>query len=163
MPSMAVKATTAKKITKTPVTLGNVVMIYTKSSSHGLALVEPKIVSIEGIQFVEGKQVTGRTGHRMEGKRTLVPFEHIASLVEFGAEEELWSESQPKHLRIPVDEKPSAPLTSHEQPDPESRGGGSSRHRNDRRRGRGGPPSNKGPDARFQERYDARLDRNFNR
>ena len=72
------------------------VALYTKSSSHCYALVQAEIVEIEGIKFLRGTQVTGKVGHRMEGKRTLIPFEHIGSIVEFASEDDLWSEPQPR-------------------------------------------------------------------
>lgn len=173
---MAAKSTTTKKTTtksaeaKAAVpSLGAVVMLYTKSSSHGIALLAPKIIAIEGQKFLEGTQVTGKAGHRMERKRTLVPFDHVASLVEFSAEEDLWSEPQPKHLRLPDETKPPVALTSHEQPNSNARPPHRSNHRDrhGRHRGRSGQPQSQGQpndnDARLQARYDARRDRDFER
>jgi hypothetical protein len=108
---MAKKSTAPTK--KGPA-FAEVVMVYTKGSSHWYALVHPEIVTIEGLKFLAGAQVTGKDRHRMEGKRTLVPFEHVASIVEFQTEEDLWSEPQPRH--IPAPPVPQSPLlTSHEQ------------------------------------------------
>ena len=90
-------------------------VVYNKSSSHWVALVNPEVVEIEGIKFIQGKQVTGKEGHRMEGRRTLIPLEHVASMVEFATEDDLWSEPQPKHIRPPDEMRQSAMLTSHEQ------------------------------------------------
>jgi hypothetical protein len=158
------KAPAPKK--KTTPSLSEAVIVYLKSSSHWYALVKPEIIIFEGITFVAGKQVTGKTGHRMEGKRTLIPFEHVASMIEFASEEELWSEPQPKHLPAPPDPSiQSVPLTSHEQTAEyqgphRPRHGGGPRHRGGRpQRHRGGPNTMGGNDAHFQDRYD----RNFNR
>lgn len=118
----ATKTTKTTKTTKksekceiTP-TLGTVIMLYTKQSTHWFGITEPEIVSISDTKFVRGKQVTGKEGHRMEGKMTLVPLENVASIIEFESEEDLWNEPQPKNLPLPIDEsRQSAVLTSHEQ------------------------------------------------
>ena len=142
-------------------TLGAVVMIYTKSSSHWTALLSPSIIEIEGYRFIEGTQVTGKVGHKMEGKRTLIPLEHVASITEFAAEEDLWSEPQPRHIRATEETAETALLTSHEQPHHKQpsrhhRGGPHRRHRHQR-----GP---RGHDSGFQDRRGG-FDRepNFNR
>jgi len=97
-------------------TLGSIVMIYTKSSSHWYGMINPEIITIADTKFIRGKQITGKDCHKMEGKITLVPLEHVASIIEFELEEDLWNESQPKNLPLPVDEsRKSAVLTSHEQ------------------------------------------------
>ena len=157
---MAVKKVVKKASKKkAETTLGDVVMVYTKGSTHWWALVEPKIVELEGMSFVEGSQVTGKKGHRMEGKRTLIPFDHVASIVAFASEEEIWSAPQPKNLPVFEEQKPTV-LTHHEQTKKEPRDGdrGARRPRNNSRR-----RQNKGTDARFQEQYDSNRDRNFNR
>jgi hypothetical protein len=149
-------------------TLGDVVMVYTKGSSHWCALVQPQVVDIEGVKFLRGKQVTGKEGHRMEGKRTLIPFELVASIVEFLSEDDLWSAPQPKHL--PDADGPKVPLlTSHEQGHPE--GGHQGNNRNRHRRGRNNNHSHnnnrdnnkRGNDAQFQEQYDSKFGRGYNR
>ncbi len=139
---MAKKSAPAKP-KKEAATLAPVVMIYTKSSNHGYALIEAELIAIEGITCVRGIQVTGKEWHRMERKRTLVPFEHVASIVEFQFEEDLWKEPQPKHIRLPDEERQYTPLTSHTQPDqkpqgqhqgrPFRHGGGRNRHNNNNR------------------------------
>lgn len=112
---------TAAKVAKAApeegeVKLGSVIMLYTKSSSHWYGMTEPEIVTIADTKFVRGKQITGKEGHRMEGKVTLVPLDHVASIIEFALEEDLWNESQPRNLPFPIDEsRQSAVLTSHEQ------------------------------------------------
>lgn len=109
-------------------------MVQTKSSPHWCGLVQPEIVTIEGISFVQGKQATGKEGHRMEGKRTLIPLEHVAALVEFASEEEFWIEPQPKHIRPPDEARQNPVLTSHEQlTQQQHKQGGNGRHQ---RRGR---------------------------
>lgn len=130
---MAKKAAAPKKSSPT---LGEVVMVYTKSSSHWYALIEPQITEIEETKFITGIQVTGKQGHRMERKRTLIPLDHVASIIEFQSEDDLWSEPQAKLIRPPEDElSQSALLTSHEQPKPTQGGGhqGGGRHNNNRR------------------------------
>ncbi len=112
---MAKKTETSKKA-KSTVTLGEALMVFTKSSSHWLALLQPEIVSIEDIKFLQGIQVTGKEGHRMERKRTLVPFDLVTMLIEFPSEDELWSEPQPRHIRPPDETNQNVTLTSHEQP-----------------------------------------------
>ncbi len=146
---MAVKKTQKKQQPKqTKATLGQVVMVFTKGSSNWCALVEPKIVDFEGLKFIEGIQVTGKEGHRMERKRTLMPFDQVASIVEFENEDALWSVPQPKH--VPSFEENKNPLlTSHEQPQPHHGERHGNRHGRNRRR------HQKGPDARFQEQYDS--------
>lgn len=144
---MAKKAAANKK---TETSIGEVVMVYTKSSSHWYALVEPKVSEIEGIKFIEGIQVTGKQGHRMERKKTLVPFENVASIIQFETEEDLWSEPQAKLIRQ-AEEGPQSPLlTSHEQGQPQqnnNRQGRRNRHdRHNRKNHNGG--------ARFNERSD---------
>lgn len=165
---MAAKTAATKK--KADYTLAEVVMVYMKASSHWYALVGPEIITVDGVKFIAGKQVTGKEGHRMEGRRTLVPFEHVASIIEFAAEDELWAEPQPKHLPAPVDTaQQSVPLTSHEQggiggnrPPQNGPGQGQGghhrgrRHRGKNRDGRG-PSDNS--DARFQSQYDFNRDR----
>ena len=88
---------TTKKSEKCEITpaLGTVIMLYTKQSTHWFGIIEPEIVSISDTKFVRGKQVTGKEGHRMEGKMTLVPLENVASIIEFESEEDLWNEPQP--------------------------------------------------------------------
>ena len=114
---VAAKKSTVKKVTekKTKPTLGEVVMVYTKTSSHWYALTQAAIVEIEDIKFVCGTQVTGKTGHRMEGKKTLIPLEHVGSIVEFASEDELWSEPQQRFVRPVEETRQSVLLTSHEQ------------------------------------------------
>ena len=140
-----------KKATPTPketpgTSLGEVAMVYTRSSSHWYGLQKPMIVEIEGTRFLEGTQVTGKVGHRMEGKRTLIPLEHVASIVEFATEEDLWSEPQPRHIRPPEEGVENTLLTSHEQPahphDRGPRGGPHGRHRHPRGGHKGGRDSN---------------------
>jgi hypothetical protein len=98
------------------VTLGKAVQIYLKSSSHSISLADPKVVALGAASFVEGTQVTGKVGHRLEGKRTLVACDNIASMVEFASEDDIWSEPQSKLLRhTRVEEDPSPVLTLHEQ------------------------------------------------
>lgn len=120
-------------------------MVYTKSGHHGCALIDCELVTIEGITFIRGTQVTGKEWHRMERKRTLIQFEHVASIVEFQYEDDLWKEPQPKHIRLPEEERQYTPLTSHqqtEQPKPQGqgrpfqRGGHRGGHRNNRHRHR---------------------------
>ncbi|MBX7143865.1 MAG: hypothetical protein K1X79_05390 [Oligoflexia bacterium] len=142
-------------VKKAPITLASVVMVFTKSSHHGLALIEAELVTIEGLTFLRGIQVTGKEWHRMERKRTLIPFDHVASIVEFEYEDDLWREPQPKHIRLPDEENQYTPLTSHTQPDAQGQGahiggrnsggdgsfhrGGRKRHRhNNRNRHHGG-------------------------
>jgi len=101
---------------KPDVTLGKAVQIYLKSSSHSISLADPKVVTLGAISFVEGTQVTGKEGHRLEGKRTLVACDNIASMVEFASEDDIWSEPQSKLLRhTRVEEDASPVLTLHEQ------------------------------------------------
>jgi hypothetical protein len=116
----AAKKTIAAK--KKKPALGEVVIVYSKSSSHWCGLSQPEIVAIEGIKFIQGTQITGKTGHRMEGKRTLIPLDHVASLVEFASEDDLWSEPQPKHMPAPEEARQSVVLTSHEQQFTQPRG-----------------------------------------
>ncbi len=162
---------------------GNVVMVYSKSSSHACALLNPEISTIEGLKFLSGTQCTGKEGHRMEKKRTHIPLDHVASIVEFLTEEDLWSEPQPRHLRI-AEELPASniPLTSHEQGrghdrqghrphrrDRHNRHEGRHEGRHDGRQGDRQGGKNRGDqrdgnrDARFQERHDFGRDRDFNR
>jgi hypothetical protein len=152
---MAVKKTQKKQ---PEATLGQVVMVYTKGSSHWWALVEPKVVEIEQTKFIEGTQVTGKEGHRMERKRTLIPFDHVASIIEFAAEEDLWSAPQRQPKNVPTFEEPKNPLlTSHEQP-----GANPEKHKHGNRRGRNRHRQKKGSsDARYQEQYDTMRNRNF--
>ena len=154
---MAKKIPTVKKLKPS---LGVAVMVFSKSSSHSCALVNPEFVTIEGVKFIQGLQSTGKEGHRMEKKRTLIPFDHVASLVEFASEDDLWSEPQPRHLRLAEEQAPPAPLTSHEQGRPKEHYKQHRPHRRDRhdRQGQGNR------DARFQERHDfGRGDRGFDR
>lgn len=130
---MTKKVATAKK---SSASLASVVMVYTKSSNHGCALIEAELVTIEGLTFIRGTQVTGKEWHRMERKRTLIPFEHVASIVEFEFEDDLWREPQPKHIRLPEEENQYTPLTSHAQP--EAQGQTGNRPNNDRPFHRGG-------------------------
>lgn len=151
---MAKKSATVKKSeTKSAAKIGEVVMVYTKSSSHWYALVEPKVSDIEGIKFIEGIQVTGKQGHRMERKRTMVPFENVASIIQFETEEDLWSEPQAKLIR-PTEEAPqSALLTSHEQGQPKQNNNNNNRpgrhNRHDRHNRK-----NHNSGGRFNERND---------
>jgi hypothetical protein len=101
---------------KSDVTLGKAVQIYLKSASHAISLADPKVVRLGAISFIEGTQVTGKVGHRLEGKRTLVACDNIASLVEFASEDDIWSEPQSKLLRHARNEEDASPvLTLHEQ------------------------------------------------
>ncbi len=122
---MATKKAAPKKKseTKAEITLGRAILVQTKTSSHSIGLGEPKIVVIEEIKFLEGTQVTGKDGHRLEGKRTLIPCDHVASIVEFPSEEDLWSEPQSKMIR-PLEIEDRGPvLTLHEQGGHEHRHG----------------------------------------
>ena len=153
---MAAKKTTSAK--KEKATLGEVIMVYVKSSSHWYALVQPEIVSIEDISFIRGKQVTGKEGHRMEGRRTLIPLEHVSALVEFASEDDLWSEPQSKYIRPPEEERQGPVLTSHEQlqgPQPGQGGGG----RNRRRRGHFHKKRHQGGGYRYPDEHGPRNDR----
>lgn len=133
---MATKKVAAKK--KPEITLGKAVLVQTKSSSHSIGLGDPKIVVIEDMKFLEGTQVTGKIGHRLEGKRTLIPCDHVASLVEFPSEEDIWSEPQSKMIR-PLEIEDRGPvLTLHEQGGHEQ-GGQGHRHRHS-----GGGPNHHG-------------------
>lgn len=97
-------------------TLGRAVQIYVKSSSHAVSLTEPKLVKLGNLMFIEGTQVTGKVGHRFEGKRTLVACDNISSLIEFASEDDIWSEPQSKLLRNTRNEEDNSPvLTLHEQ------------------------------------------------
>ena len=111
---MATKKVASKK-KNMEITLGKAVLVQTKSSSHSIGLGDPKIVVIEEMKFLEGTQVTGKVGHRLEGKRTLIPCDHIASIVEFPSEEDLWSEPQSKMIRPHEMEDRGPVLTLHEQ------------------------------------------------
>ena len=142
----ATKKTSSTKSTEA--TLGGALLVLTKSSSHPIGLVDPKIVTIEEIKFIEGTQSTGKVGHRLEGKRTLIPCEHIASLVEFASEEDLWSEPQSKMIRPLEQLQDRGPvLTLHEQGGHDHRTPGHQggqhhhgrRHRRNRNRGNRGP------------------------
>jgi len=148
---MAKALAVAKKeiVEKAKPVLGEVVMVFTKSSSHWCGLVEPKVITIEGIKFIEGTQVTGKLGHRMERKRTMIPLEHVASIVEFATEEDLWSEPQPKHLGPPEEERQYTPLTAHNHAPQRPQHGGGRPHRRDRRHRH---PRN---DNRFQGGHDS--------
>lgn len=98
------------------VTLGKAVQIYVKSSSHAISLVDPKLVKVGELSFIEGTQVTGKVGHRFEGKRTLVACDNVASLIEFASEDDIWSEPQSKLLRHTRNDEDTSPvLTLHEQ------------------------------------------------
>ena len=153
---MAKKVSTVKKAKPT---LGAAVMVFSKSSTHACALVGPEFVTIEGLKFIQGIQSTGKEGHRMEKKRTLIPFDHVASIVEFATEEDLWSEPQPRHLRLAEEQAPTAPLTSHEQGRPKEHYKQNRPHHRDRNdRNRQG-----NRDARFQERHDFSRNRDFDR
>jgi|GEM_PF-5627251 len=145
---MATKKTTTKK--KPEITLGKAILVQTKGSSHSVGLGDPKIVVIEEIKFLEGTQVTGKVGHRLEGKRTLIPCDYIASVVEFASEEDLWSEPQSKMIRPHEMEDRGPVLTLHEQGNHEHRHGRQGghpggqhhhgrRHRRNRNRGNRGP------------------------
>jgi hypothetical protein len=172
---MARKAA-AKEVQTNESSLGDVVILYMKSSSHPYSLVNPRIVSVGEMKFVEGTQVTGRPGHRMEQKRTMVPFDNVASIIAFETEDDLWSEPQAKIVR-PIEAGPvSPPLTSHEGPAERHRGGnpagggGASRRRRPRGGGRhpyghggGGGNFRQETDAQLQERYNARMEREFGR
>ena len=156
------KPASKKSESKSESKLGEAVIVYTKSSSHWSALIEPKITEIEGLKFIDGIQVTGKTGHRMERKRTLIPFDHVASIIEFASEDDLWSEPQAKHIRAPEEESQTVLLTSHEQKQPEpSRPNSNNRHHNNRRDRNRGPRHGNGNDARYQERYDSRRKQDF--
>jgi hypothetical protein len=171
---MARKAA-AKEVETNESSLGNVVILYMKSSSHPYSLVNPRIVSVGEMKFVEGTQVTGRPGHRMEQKRTMVPFDNVASIIAFETEDDLWSEPQAKVVRTADPAVPnSPPLTSHEGPGERHRGGGyrgAGDPRRRRPRGGGRGPNNGGErnssrhesDAQLQERYNARMEREFGR
>ena len=96
--------------------LGKAVQLYLKSSSHAVSLSDPKLVKVGDLTFIEGTQVTGKVGHRFEGKRTLVACDNISSLIEFASEDDIWSEPQSKLLRHARNEEDSSPvLTLHEQ------------------------------------------------
>jgi hypothetical protein len=160
--TLAKKKSEEKTVIPPSAKLAEVVMVYMKASSHWYALVGPEIVTVEGVKFIAGKQVTGKEGHRMEGRRTLIPFEHVASLIEFAAEDELWSEPQPKHLPPPQDlSQQSVPLTSHEQPNNHNRPpqGGQGGHHRGRRHRKNRDHQGQGSDARFQSEYDFSRDR----
>jgi hypothetical protein len=102
--------------TEPEVSLGKAVQMYVKSSSHPIALSEPTMVRLGGLAFIEGTQVTGKVGHRLEGKKTLVACDNIASLIEFASEDDIWSEPQSKLLRNTRPEEEASPvLTMHEQ------------------------------------------------
>lgn len=163
-----VKKTATKKEPKNtemmpPPSLGEAVIVHTKSSTHWMALVQPKVVTIEEIKFLEGVQVTGKIGHKMERKRTLVPLDHVASIVQFASEDELWSEPQPRNIRpLEEDKAVSPPLTSHEQNNQE-RHPPNNRNNNRHQRNNRNGGTRKGNDTRGQETYDSRRDKDFNR
>ena len=137
--------------------LAKALLIYTKSSSHAVGLVDPKVVTFGDRSFIEGTQSTGKPGHRLEGKKTFIALDNIASFIEFASEEDIWSEPQSKMIRSLVDaEENNAPvLTMHEQgqsagPRHPHQGGGHNshfgghqhrgrRHRHNRNRGHHGP------------------------
>lgn len=155
---MVKKKTSTQKKEAAP-TLGEAVVIFTKSSSHWQAIIQPEIITIDEIRFIKGTQVTGKPGHRFEGKKTLIPMDHVASIIQFASEEEIWAEPQVKLIRQQTEEGQTNPtLTSHESPD--ERPGGN-RHRRHRDRKHRGPQKNN--DARLQDRYDSRRDSGFNR
>ena len=161
MIKMKKKSTTKSQAASAPPapTFGEAVMVYTKSSSHYCALLQPKVVTIEGLKFIQGTQVTGKIGHRMEGKTTLIPFEHVASIIQFASEDALWSEPQAKLIRPVEDAEPSTILTSHENPG--NGNGHPQRNRHHNNRHGGGHRNNRpmrGHDARLQHRYDSRRD-----
>lgn len=151
-----VKKAALKEATGT--SLGEVVMVYTRSSSHWYGFLKPVIIEIAGVRFLQGTQVTGKEGHKMEGKRTLIPLEHVASIIEFAAEEDLWSEPQPRHIRAPEEDQDNTLLTSHEQPHPRHQ-----HHRGPHRRHRHQRGGHKGREAGFQDRRGFDREPNFNR
>ena len=108
------KATRTTKKAATP-SFSEAVMLYTKSSTHCFFFFFSEIVTISDVMFLKGRQVTGKEGHRMEGRVTYIPFDNVASIVEFDSEDDLWSEPQPRNLPLPIEESQSAMLTSHEQ------------------------------------------------
>lgn len=136
--------------------LGKALLIYTKSSSHSVGLVDPKVITLGDRTFVEGTQTTGKPGHRLEGKKTFIALDNVASFIEFASEEDIWSEPQSKMIRAIVDSEDNNPvLTLHEQgqsltPRHSHQGGGHNghfgghqhrgrRHRHNRNRGNHGP------------------------
>lgn len=153
----AKKDSTATPAVSTP-TLGKIVLVHTKSSSYWFALLEPKIVSIEEMRFLEGIQVTGKETHRMEKKRTLIPFDHVASIVEFENEENLWKQSAGKQVQVNdenIEDESSFPAEQ-----PHQRNNHRKRHRHHRRENHG-PRSNY--DGHLQAKYDQGQYRKFNR
>jgi hypothetical protein len=112
-------ATKQAQPTEPAVNLGRAVQIYLKTSTHPTSLTEPKITKLGELTFIEGTQVTGKIGHRLEGKKTLIACDHIASIIEFASEDDIWSEPQSKLLRHALNEEDKTPvLTLHEQNQP---------------------------------------------
>ncbi|MFO0416730.1 MAG: hypothetical protein ACK5Y6_05520 [Pseudomonadota bacterium] len=118
--------TTRKATTKQPaqqptptepaLTLDRAIQITLKSSTYPVALTEPKLVKLGELTFIEGTQVTGKVGHRLEGKRTLIATDNIATLICYASEDDIWSEPQSKLIRHAINEEDKNPvLTLHEQ------------------------------------------------